>query len=297
MAGLKEIKRRIRSVKNTRKITYAMKLVSAAKLRKAQDAVHASRQYTDALNRLVGDLLSEFDLSEYSHPLMEERAEIQNIALVIVGGSRGLCGAFNTNLSKKVDALIGQFSREYRGATVRSVVLGKKPTEHLRKRKYAVLKSYIDLPEEGKNWPIEEVCRIVEDDFVQGNVDLVYVVYTQFASAMSQKVEVKQLLPLSPSAFQVTSNATSAEGGTTLFEPSPEAVFRAIVPRVVRTMVLQGALDTKASEHGSRMVAMDAATKNAGELAHKLTLKHNKLRQGAITAELLDIIGGAEALS
>jgi len=297
MAGLKDIKRRIRSVKNTKKITYAMKLVSAAKLKKAQDAVLSSREYTDAIYGLLADIQQQLDTSTISHPLIETREEIKNVGVLVVGGSRGLCGAYNANLNKKVDLLSKELSQTYPEAKQHYFLLGRKPAEFFRNKKRAYEKSLEDLPEEAIKWPIDEICRELEKSFTAGQLDLVKIVTTRFRSAMSQEVQIEQLLPVEASNLLKAKSQPVSAGGAKLFEPDAEQVFKAIIPRIVRTIVQQAALDAKASEFGSRMVAMDSATKNAGELVDKLTLTHNKLRQSAITAELLDIIGGAEAIS
>jgi F-type H+-transporting ATPase subunit gamma len=300
MASLKDIKRRIKSVKNTRKITYAMKLVSAAKLKKAQDAVTSARSYTEALNGLLARLAAEQSGASFSHPLMETRSEVKNVRIVVIGGSRGLCGGFNTNINKKIDQTFREIEAKYAGVQISSIVVGKKPAEHYRRKGIEYLKSYEEnLPEDANLWPVDEICRALEQDFTSAQVDEVYLIYTRFKSAMTQTVEQIKILPLDASEAESASGSEVEHGsasGSTLFEPSPVAVFSAVIPRILRTKVRQAGLDSKASEHGSRMVAMDAATSNAADLIHKLTLKHNKLRQGAITAELLDIIGGANAI-
>ena len=312
MAGLKDIKRRIKSVGNTKKITYAMKLVSAAKLRKAQDAVKASRQYTDSLIQIAGDVFSSIsEKSEISHELLEEREEIKSIRIVVIGGSRGLCGAFNSNVNKKLASAIKELGEKYPEASIDTYILGKKPREYVVREGVPHVKINDDLPESALAWPIDDIASDLEDAFIEKEADQVYVLYTKFKSAMSQSLELEQILPLSPSAFSLDDSkgsevvngvASSPEESFTpprdaIFEPSPERVFKLIVPRILRTRIQQAGLDTKASEHGSRMVAMDSATKNAGDLSKQLKLKHNKLRQGAITSELLDIIGGAEAVN
>jgi F-type H+-transporting ATPase subunit gamma len=306
MANLKDIKRRIKSVGNTKKITYAMKLVSAAKLKKAQDAVQSARQYTEALNQLVSKVLESVDSSKLSHPLMEPRDDVKAIRILVLGGGRGLCGAFNSNLNKRLNSALKELKIQYPAAKVDTFIVGKKPKEHVEREGITAVKIMQDLPEDGLLWPIEDIAQAVEDAFLKGEVDSVYVLYTRFKSAMSQTPTLEPLLPLSKeSLLNVASSIKKEETENSeeqiilpvLFEPSPVEVFKALVPRVMRTKIQQGALDTKASEHGSRMVAMDAATKNAGDLSKKLTLKHNKMRQSAITAELLDIIGGAEAVN
>lgn len=298
MAGLKEIKRRLKSVNNTKKITYAMKLVSAAKLRKAQEAVVKSRAYTEELGKLMTSLAAEQAGSDFEHPLMQKRESVKNIRLVVIGGGRGLCGGYNSNVNKKAEA----FMREKgASANVEAVIVGKKPAEFFRRIKRTYLESFEKLPEDANVWPIDEICQQLEVDFVSGKFDEAYIIYTKFKSALSINVMCDKILPMSaevPAGGKAAAVAEhAAPSGVTLFEPSAQAVFAAILPRVLRTRVRQAALDSKASEHGSRMTAMDAATKNASELSGQLRLKRNKLRQSGITAELLDIIGGAEAIS
>lgn len=295
MAGLKEIDRRRKSVANTRKITYAMKLVSAAKLKKAQDAVSRSRQYTEALYSLLGKIGGELGGSDLTHPLMEQRQQVKKVLLIVAGGSRGLCGGYNTNLNKKTEA----FLKEKAAASldVDTIILGKKPAEYFRRVRREYVKSYEALSEDANLWPIEEACREAESGFTSGKYDEVHLIFTKFKSALSCTPVAEKLLPVDPSSLAVAGGPSvgAVIPGQTIFEPSATMVFSALIPRLVRSQLRQGCLDTKASEHGSRMTAMDAATRNAKELIHKLNLTFNRLRQSGITAELLDIIGGAEA--
>ncbi|MBN8548547.1 MAG: ATP synthase F1 subunit gamma [Deltaproteobacteria bacterium] len=295
MAGLKEIDRRRKSVRNTKKITYAMKLVSAAKLRKAQEAVTRSRQYTDAINGLLAQILQETGDGGFSHPLMQAHNEVKTIGFLVVGGGRGLCGGYNTNLNKKVDAFIKEKTASGATASI-SYILGKKPAEHYRRVKREYVKSYEKLGEDANTWPVDEVCQELEQQFLDGKIDELYVIYTKFKSALSMTPTADKLLPMDPSSLPAVSSTGAQGSGTTIFEPSAGEVFSALIPRIMRSKVRQAALDAKASEQGSRMTAMENATKNATEIIYTLDLKYNKLRQSRITAELLDIIGGAEAL-
>lgn len=294
MAGLKEIDRRRKSIANTRKITYAMKLVSAAKLKKAQDSVSRSRQYTEALYQLLGKLSGAEGGLEFNHPLMEAKQSVKRVLLIVAGGSRGLCGGYNSNLNKKVDAFIKDISAGG-SVEVETIIIGKKPAEYYRRLNRSYVQSYEQLPEEAARWPIEEVCRAAELGFVDGRYDEVHFIYTKFKSAISVTPVVEKLLPVDASSLNSGAASAQSAAGVAKFEPSPAAVFNALVPRLVRCRVRQGCMDAKASEHGSRMTAMDNATRNAKDLIQELGLKYNKLRQGRITAELLDIIGGAEA--
>lgn len=299
MAGLKELRIRVKSIQNTKKITYAMKLVSAAKLRKAQESVVRSRQYTEAVGRAIREIAAEAGNLDFSHPLMERREHVRKIRVLVIGGARGLCGGYNTNIHKRIEAL----KREKSGVEFEWVLLGKKPAEYFRRRQYQYIKSIEGLPDDPNRWPIDDLCEEFSSDFVSGKFDEAFLIYTRFKSAISMTVMCEKLLPLEAglpaqqhshaSAGQVNGHAAS---GVTLFEPSARQLFAALIPRILRSIVRQAALDARTSEHGSRMTAMDNATKNAGELIDSLSLKCNKLRQGKITSELLDIIGGAEAI-
>lgn len=290
------MERRIASVKNTRKITRAMKLVSTAKLTRAQEAVTRSRDYSSALGTLLQQLSAGVDLSTVSHPLMQPREEIRNIRIVVVGASKGLCGAYNTNLNKRTDALIRQFRKDYPQAVIDGVLVGKKPAEFFRRVKHSYSKSYEKLPENPNLWPIQEVCEDLEKDYSAEKIDLVYLVYTRFKSIMTQQVMAEKLLPFAVETEAGKGDA-AASSSVTKFEPSAAKVFEALIPRLMGVKIRQACLDAKASEHANRMTAMDSATKNAGELIDDLTLTYNRLRQSGITAELLDIVGGAEAVS
>ena len=298
MAGLKEIRRRLKSVNNTKKITYAMKLVSAAKLRKTQEAVVRSRAYSDALLAVLGEIVGRQQGQEFSHPLMEKRLTVRKIHLLILGGARGLCGAYNTNINRKVEIFYREKMAEHPGATITTTILGKKPAEYYRR----VGKNYSEaievLPDDPQAWPTDDVSKKIELGFLTEDYDEVYILFTRFKSAISMTATLERLLPLESTQSLVADKQETKSGmdSLTLFEPSANAVFAALIPRLIRSRIRQAALDSKASEHASRMTAMDAATKNASELMHSLTLTRNRLRQSGITSQLLDIVGGAEAL-
>jgi F-type H+-transporting ATPase subunit gamma len=295
MAGLKEIRRRLKSVHNTKKITYAMKLVSAAKLRKTQDAVVRSRGYTDALRDVLAQLQAGGD---YTHPLFEARPLIKSVCVLVIGGGRGLCGAFNTNTNRAADGLLKELSEKHPGAAISWVLVGRKPAEAFRRIERRYEEAFEVLPDDPAAWPINDICQKLEIGFLKHDYDQVYVVYTRFRSALSLVPTVEQLLPMSREALveQGAGIGAADRPDLVLFEPNPQRVFNAVVPRILRATVRQAAFDTKASEHASRMTAMDSATKNAADLIDALTLKRNKLRQTGITNQLLDIVGGAEAL-
>ncbi len=294
MAGLKEIRRRLKSVNNTKKITYAMKLVSAAKLRKTQDAVVRSRAYTEALRGVLAQLQAG---SEFSHPLLEARTPVKRVRIFVLGAGRGLCGGFNTNTNRRVEALYGELRAKYPGVEISSVILGKKPAEYYRRTSKSYIEAIEVLSDDPNNWPTQEICQRLEVEFLKGEFDELHLVYTRFRSAMLTIPTAERLLPLNRELLATTTTVgANVATGITLFEPNPQRVFDAVVPRIMRAIVRQASFDTRASEHANRMTAMDSATKNAKDLIHSLTLTRNKLRQTGITSQLLDIVGGAEAL-
>jgi F-type H+-transporting ATPase subunit gamma len=299
MAGLKEIKRRLHSVKNTRKTTYAMKLVSAAKLRRIQEAVTKARDYVDSLYDLVGELNASEEARKLRHPLMEKRV-VKRVLLLVVGGQRGLAGGYNANLNRKIAESFQRLTSE-RDVEVDSIVFGKKPAEYFRRIGRSYREAYQDLPEDPLSWPLPEVCAQIEKEFEAGTIDEVYLVYTEFRSALSVVPKFERVLPLDKEMILRSSSTPqhpheSTRAKKVIFEPSAAEVLSFIIPRIFRSVVQAACFNAKASEHGSRMTAMDAATKNAGDLIYRLQLTYNKLRQSGITAELLDILGGAEAV-
>ncbi|NDC38527.1 MAG: ATP synthase F1 subunit gamma, partial [Proteobacteria bacterium] len=251
MPGLKEIESRLRTVQNTKKITYAMKLVAAAKLRKAQEAVQRSRSYSDSLAALSAELST----SDASYALMEKRETVKNVRLVVIGGARGLCGGYNSNLHRKVEAALTEIQAKHPGATVSATLLGRKPAEYFRRVNRSYVKSLEELPEDVSRWPIDDVCREIEADFTSGAVDAVYLIFTRFKSALSQTPTVEMILPLDADALTGSGSSSTGDGtatsGVSIFEPSPREVFTAVLPRVFRTKVRQAALDAKASETGA----------------------------------------------
>lgn len=293
MANVRGIKRRLVSVTNTKKITYAMKLVSAAKLRTAQAAVVNAKQYAAGLTALAKDVLADIDLSDVSHPLTERRSAIKKVAVLVIGGSRGLCGGYNSNVNKRLI----QFERELASKTdaqIEYIVIGRKPADFLRRLKRTVTVPFDILSEDPTKWPLEELCQTLKDRFLARDFDELYIGFTKFKSALSQTPVVELALPYC--SDDVSRSGLSAVGGLTLFEPSKVELFSALIPRLFMAQVLAASLEAKTGEHASRMVAMDGATKNCGELIDNLRITINKLRQAQITSQLLDIIGGAEAV-
>ncbi len=294
MPSLKTIRKRIVSVKNTRKITRAMKLVAAAKLRRAQDTMIAARPYTAALTSVVADLSGV--AGKDAHPLFEERAP-KRVAIVVVASDRGLAGAFNTNVIKQVERFAANELTGTKEVSLRLV--GRKANQHFTRRN-ANISSYDVAPTSATALQTaREVANRVIDDFIANKVDRVYLVYNEFKNAGSQVVRTIQLLPVSPEKSDKTAPGDKAKQETTadyLYEPSKEALLTRLVPLYVQINIYRAALESIAAFFGAQMMAMENATKNAGDMINRYTLQYNRARQAAITKELAEIVGGAEAL-
>lgn len=292
MPSLKAIRNRIVSVKNSRKITRAMKLVAASKLRRAQDAIIAARPYTRALSQVVSELAGV--AGPDSHPLFEDRGS-QKVALVVFTSDRGLAGAFNSNVIKTAERFAANELAQAESVTLR--IIGRKANQHFTRRG-AKITSADNAPTGANALQVaREAASRVIDDFLTGKVDRVYMVYNEFKSAISQTTRVQQILPVVPPA---KAEAAPAEGGERqvdfIYEPSKDKLLERLVPLYVQIELYRASLESIAGEFGARMSAMESATKNAGEMISRLTLQYNRARQAAITKELLEIIGGAEAL-
>jgi F-type H+-transporting ATPase subunit gamma len=299
MPSLKTIRKRIVSVKNTRKITRAMKLVAAAKLRRAQDTIIAARPYTQALASVVAELSGV--AGKDAHPLFEER-EPKRVAIVVITADRGLAGAFNTNVIKAVERFA---ANELQGATDVSLrLIGRKANQHFARRN-ANITSYDPAPTSANALEsAREAANRVIDDFLANKVDRVYLVYNEFKNAGSQVVRTVQLLPVAPGVPEAGDDKALAKSGDAgaqtspdyIYEPSKEGLLTRLVPLFVQINIYRAALESIAAFFGAQMMAMENATKNAGEMINRYTLQYNRARQASITKELLEIIGGAEAL-
>jgi F-type H+-transporting ATPase subunit gamma len=289
VANLKAIRKRITSVKNTRKITRAMKLVAAAKLRRAQEAIVAARPYANALSTVVMDLAEVAGAA--AHPLFEQRPP-NKVAIVMITADRGLAGAFNSSVIRKVDQFV---ETELTSATEVSLrIIGRKANQYFTRRN-ASISSYDPAPSGPTALKIagETANRVIED-FVAHKIDRVYLVYNEFRSAISQGVVVKQILPVMAEVGGADKDINSQ--ADYLYEPGKAELLERLVPLYVQIGLYRAALETVAGFFGAQMTAMENATKNAGEMISKLTLVYNRARQAAITKELLEVISGAEAL-
>jgi F-type H+-transporting ATPase subunit gamma len=285
MASLRDIKRRIKSVKSTQQITKAMKMVSAAKLRRAQERALAYRDYADGI-REVAVHLAALGGAE-GNPLAEAR-ETRAIDLIVVTSDKGLCGSFNSNVLNACT----RFIRERSETPVSVVAVGKKTRDFARRRGWAIVDEYLDTFR-GVNRPLAAgIADQATGRFLDGQSDEVWVLYNEFVSVITQKVVLRRLLPLE-GADEPLGDAP----GDALFEPDRAEIARQLFPELVSSQVYRALLESSASEHGARMAAMDASTRNAGEMIAKLTLIYNRARQAVITKELIEVVSGADALA
>ena len=284
MATLRDIKRRIRSVQSTQQITKAMEMVAASKLRRAQARVLAARPYARGMDAMLENLAPL--AAEAGHPLFAPRPVGRRL-LVVMGADRGLCGSYNAHLVRTAESYL----RAPEGQGTRLFLIGRKARDYFKRRRYEVFEVRTELPAEARLETAQALSARLQELFLGGEADAVDLLYTQFVSMLSRRVVRETFLPVAPRAA-----AAAAAPRDYLFEPAPRALLGELLPRYATTKLLQALAESLASEHSARMVAMSAATKNAGEMIDALVLKRNRLRQAGITKELAEIVGGAEAL-
>jgi len=293
MPTLLDFRRRIRSVRNTQQITRAMKFVAAAKLRRAQERVFAARPYAREMIRVLRSAMARIE--NPSHPLLARRAE-ERLLVMVLTGDKGLCGAFNTNvLRKSLDFLAEHGQQKFEVLPV-----GKKGRDALRKRRMSFLAEYINVSARVELAQAKEIAGRLIELYSSGEVDGVYAIYNEFKSVLVQRLQAEKLLPIEPEVFQAGAGGTpeSAPGGRAtpvdyIYEQPPEEILGRLLPRYVETQVYRVLLESAAAEHAARMTAMDSATNNAAELIDHLTLHMNKVRQAAITKEIIEVVSGA----
>jgi F-type H+-transporting ATPase subunit gamma len=285
MGGLKEVRERITSVSSTRQITSAMKMVSAAKLRRAQDAITRMRPYASKLKEILENLSATVDLSEGGVYAAER--EVKTVLLVAISSNRGLCGGFNANISK---AILKAIATDFAGKEVKILAIGKKSGEFLKRRGFDVVEYNNEVFDNLNFDGIAPIAERIMQAFADGTYDRVEIFYNQFVNAASQVTTREQFLPVAP-----PQNTASASADY-IFEPAKEEIVLDLIPRSLKTQLYKGVLDSLASEHGARMTAMHKATDNATEMLKQLKLTYNKARQASITNEILEIVGGAAAL-
>ncbi|MGB5272649.1 MAG: ATP synthase F1 subunit gamma [Flavobacteriaceae bacterium] len=285
MANLKEIRNRIASVSSTMQITSAMKMVSAAKLKKAQDAITAMRPYADKLTELLQNLSASLDIDSGSK--FSDNREVKKVLVVAITSNRGLCGAFNTNIIKQCAVLANE---TYSGKQVEIMAIGKKANDILGK-KFKVVANHSAIYDDLNFDNVAVIAENLMDRFTSGAYDRIDIVYNKFKNAATQIVMSEQFLPIVPQKGSETS------GADYIFEPTKIEIVEQLIPKSLKTQLYKGIRDSFASEHGARMTAMHKATDNATELRDQLKLTYNKARQASITNEILEIVGGAEALN
>jgi F-type H+-transporting ATPase subunit gamma len=295
MPNLLDIRRRIKSVKNTQQITKAMKMVSAAKLRRAQDRVVTARPFANKMMEVMGELAKRTD-ENFHHPLLDLRGD-ERYLLVLITADKGLCGAFNTNLTKAAQ----QFIRNNSAKSVELIAIGRKGRDFFRNRHASIAAEYLGLTGKGRVDFSEalEVARSITKIYTEvKEIDKVFLIYNEFKSVLSQRVVLEQLLPVSR-AKEEEPDAKSQPALTVIdyvYEQPPEEILSRLLPRVIETQIFRALLESVASEQGARMTAMDSASKNASELIDSLTLNMNRVRQAAITNEIIEVVSGAAAL-
>ncbi|MCZ4225023.1 ATP synthase F1 subunit gamma [Pedobacter rhodius] len=293
MANLKEVRNRIASVQSTQQITKAMKMVSAAKLKRATNAIIALRPYATKLKEILGNLSASLEGS--SSPFIQER-EPNKVLIVTVSSNRGLAGAFNMNVIKAANNLIAEkYSEQLKNGNVSIISIGKKTQDFYEKRKYNVIGNNNEVYSALTFENVTKITDLIMAGFIKGEFDKVEVVYNRFRNAAVQFITTEQLLPL-PKAEPAAADAKTANVDYIL-EPSQEEIVEELIPKSIKIQLYKAVLDSHASEHGARMTSMDKATENAGELLKALKLSYNQARQAAITTELTEIVSGAAALN
>jgi len=282
MATLRDLKRRIRSVQNTKQITKAMEMVSAAKLRRSQSRLEAARPYGLMMKEVLENLAAS--AAEVKHPLFEKRP-VERRALVVVTADKGLAGSYNANVIRRAEAYL----KSEEGVRTQLITIGRRGGDYFRRRRYPILAHYQEIGDQVDFQKAQAISREIVGLFLDGKVDEILILGTRFISAMSRALTLETYLPIEPPAGK-------AEPQNYIFEPDAATIFSRLLPRYVANRLLMLLLEASASEHGARMVAMGSASRNAKDMIERLTLLRNRLRQAAITKEIAEIVGGAEAL-
>jgi F-type H+-transporting ATPase subunit gamma len=300
MATERELNKRIKSIKNISQVTSALAAVSASKATRAQKQVESTRNYAEKAFEILQNLASQPGVGQSMHPLLHTRSEIKKSGFVLITGDRGLCGSYNSNMVAYSEQFLGKLETETQVITV-----GRKGRDLMIRRGYNVVATFDGLPDPPSILDVTPIAQMVTEEFMAGTYDQVFIAYTDYINLISRKPTVKQLLPLKPLDYEgwAVSELLSgvdvgeASGRAYTYEPDPATLLDTVIPRFTQLQIFQSVLESLASEHSARMVAMNNATDNAGELVEILTLDRNKARQTSITNEILDIVGGAEALA
>lgn len=298
MPSTREIRRRIRSVKNISQVTRAMQMVAASKMRRAQEQVLATRPYAEKAWEVLSNLAGQRGADETIHPLLQRREEIHTVGMVLITADKGLCGSYNHNMVQQAWHFIQELPYP-----VELITIGKRGRDAMWRLGQQIIAEYSDLPPQPGLLDITPVTRTVVDGFIDGRFDVVYLAHTDFINTLTQRPAIWQLLPIHPLSLGVSpvsehrGELPASTAIEYIYEPDPYTILSTVLPRFTELQVYQALLESLASEHSARMVAMRNATENANELLGDLTLTYNRARQEAITKEMLDIVGGAEALA
>ncbi len=290
MQSLRDIRKRIRAVESTKQITKTMEMVAAARLRKAQQQIESFRPYARKMQEMLAHLSEASGSVE--HPYFEQR-EGNKVALVVVSSDRGLCGSYNSNIFRRAN----QWVADHSDLDVGLVLVGKKAINLYKRRDYKILNRYQDFDGKVDIGKVREITNYLSESFISGDVDRIVFIYTAFLSTANFQITEMQFLPIKAEFEAEAEGEESSSAGEYIFEPDPETIFKQLLPSYALVLVQMAIADAIASEHGTRMLAMGSATKNAGEMIDHLTLQRNKARQASITNELLEIVSGAEALN
>jgi F-type H+-transporting ATPase subunit gamma len=284
MPSLLDIRRRIRSVKNTQQLTKAMKTVSAAKLRRAQERVFSARPYADQLKKVLANLTARQE--DLSHPLLEVRPE-QRILFIVVTADRGLCGAFNSNITRTAQV----FLHDHSGQEIKVLAVGRKGRDFFRRRHVPIRAEFVNIFSRLDYGNAKDIAETVMQAYSDAEVDAVYILYNEFKSVIQQRIVVEKILPVNRVEVDRTEPQTDY-----IFEQPPQEIFNRMLPRYVEIQIYRALLESAAAEHGARMASMDTASRNAGDMIDSLTLNMNRIRQAAITREIIEVVSGAGAL-
>jgi F-type H+-transporting ATPase subunit gamma len=298
MPSTREIRRRIRSVKNISQVTRAMQMVAASKMRRAQEQVLATRPYSEKAWEILTNLAAQRGTGEAAHPLLQIRETIHTVGMVLITADKGLCGSYNHNIIQQAARFIADLPYP-----VELITVGRRGREAMWRAGQSIIAEFSDLPAQPGLLDITAIARTAIDAFISEAVDVVYLAHTDFVNTLTQKPAIWQLLPLRPLSLgphalsEHRQMAEEVKEIDYIYEPNPRAILDTVLPRFTELQIYQAILESLASEHSARMVAMRSATENANELLDDLTLTYNRARQEAITKEMLDIVGGAEALA
>lgn len=295
MATLRDIRQRIQSVESIKKITQAMKMVASAKLHRVQNQVESSKPYFQKLREDITTLLSTVE-DDFSHPFIQKREQIKNIVVIAIASDRGMCGSFNTNIFKHTISEIEEnYSKQYQDAKISVIPIGKKSLSFFQKHPYPILTSYINIADQLNFELVKDILTPIEEKYIKGELDAIFVHYSQFISPVKQEPASFQLLPIALDSQGNQDISAQKQNIDFIFEPDKEVILQNLIPQLIDSNFWSALLEATAAEHAARRTAMENATRNATDMIHDLTLTYNNVRQANITKEIIEIISAANA--